>query len=46
MIIWKYGIWIEIWNKIESLCNKKFNRKWFHSKPVYNNEYIKAKIGI
>ena len=24
---------IEIWNKIEALFNKKFNKKTFHSKP-------------
>ena len=36
--------YIEIWNKIESLFNKKFNKKGFHSKPVYNNECIKTKI--
>ena len=35
--------YIEIWNKIESLFNKKFNKNGFHSKPVYN-EYIKTKI--
>ena len=40
---------IEILNKIEALfngvaLNKKFNKKGFHSKPVYNNEYIKTKI--
>ena len=32
--------YIEIWNKIEAL----FNKKEFHSKPVYNKEYIKTKI--
>ena len=31
--------YIEIWNKLEALFNKKFN-----SKPVYNNEYINIKI--
>ena len=36
--------YIEIWNKIEALLNKKFNKKGFHSKPTYNNEYIKTKI--
>ena len=34
----------EIWNKIEALFNKKFNKKGFYIKPVYNNEYIKTKI--
>ena len=34
----------EIWNKIETLFNKKFNKKGFYSKSVYNNEYIKTKI--
>ena len=34
----------EIWNKIGSLFNKKFNKKEFYSKPTYNNEYIKTKI--
>ena len=29
---------MEIWNKIKSSFNKKFN------KPIYNNEYIKTKI--
>ena len=32
--------YIEIWNKIESL----FNKKGFYSKPTYNNEYIRTKI--
>ena len=36
--------YIEIWNKIVSLFNKKFNKKGFYSKPTYNNEYIKTKI--
>ena len=36
--------YIEIWNKIGSLFNKKSNKKGFHSKPVYNNEYIKTII--
>ena len=31
--------YIEIWNKIESLFNKKFN-----SKPTYSNKYIRTKI--
>ena len=30
--------YIEIWSKIEALFNKKFNKKGFYSKPVYNNE--------
>ena len=30
--------YIEIWNKIKNLLNKKF------SKPVYNNEYMNTKI--
>ena len=30
--------YVEIWNKIEALFNKKIN------KPVYNNEYINTKI--
>ena len=34
----------EIWNKIEALFNKKFNKKGFYSKPTYNNEYIRTKI--
>ena len=29
--------------KIEALFNKKFNKKGFYSKPVYNNEHIKTK---
>ena len=36
--------YIEIWNKIGSLFNKKSNKKGFHSKPVSNNEYIKTII--
>ena len=35
--------YIEIWNKIEALFNKKLNKKGFYSKPVYNNEYINTK---
>ena len=31
--------YIEIWDKIKALFNKKFNNK-----PVYNNEYIKTKM--
>ena len=31
--------YIEIWDKIKALFNKKF-----HNKPVYNNEYIKTKM--
>ena len=34
--------YIEIWNKIEALFNKKFNKKGFYSKPVYNDEYIRT----
>ena len=29
--------YIEIWNKIEALLNKKFSKEGFYSKPVYNN---------
>ena len=36
--------YIEVWNKIEALFNKKFNRKSFHSDPAHNNEYIRTKI--
>ena len=36
--------YVEIWNKIEALFNKKNNKKGFHSKPVYSNERIKTKI--
>ena len=36
--------YIEIWNKIESLFNKKINKKRFVSKPVYDNKHIKTKI--
>ena len=36
--------YIEIWNKIETLFNKKFNKKGFYCKPVYNNEYMNTKI--
>ena len=36
--------YIEIWNKIDSLFNKKFNKKRFYSKPTYNNKYIRTKI--
>ena len=35
--------YIEIWNKIEALFNKKFNKKGFYSKLTYNNEYINRK---
>ena len=38
--------YIEIWNKIEALFNKKFNKKGFYSKPVYNNENIRTKISL
>ena len=30
--------YIEIWNKIEDLFNKKFNKKGLHNRPVYNTE--------
>ena len=30
--------YIEIWDKIEALFNKKFNNK-----PVYSNEYMRLK---
>ena len=36
--------YIEIWNKIETLFNKIFNKKGFHCEPIYNNEYIRIKI--
>ena len=41
--------YIEIWKNIESLfngvaLNRKFNKKGFHSKLVYNNEYIVTRI--
>ena len=36
--------YIEIWNKIEALFNKKFNKKRLYSKPIYNNEYIRTKL--
>ena len=35
--------YIEIWNKVEALFNRKFNKKGFYSKPVYN-EYINTKM--
>ena len=38
--------YIGIWNKIEALFNKKFNKKGFYGKPVYNNEYIRPKISL
>ena len=38
--------YIEIWNKIEYLFNKKFNKKEFYSKPTFNNKYIKTKINL
>ena len=39
--------YIEIWNNIEALFNKKFNKKGFYSKPVYNNnEFIMTKIDL
>ena len=34
----------EMWNKIETLFHKKFNKKGSYSKPRYNNEYIRTKI--
>ena len=34
----------EIWNKIKSLFNKKFNKKGLYNRPVYNNKYIRTKI--
>ena len=34
----------EIWNKIESLFNEKFNKRGFYNRLVYNNKYIKTKI--
>ena len=45
----KFLKYIEIWNKVEALFNgvaldKKFNKKGFHSEPVYNNEYIRTKV--
>ena len=36
--------YIKIWNKIEALYNKKFDKKGFYSRPAYSNEYIKTKI--
>ena len=36
--------YIEIWNKVKALFNKKFNKKGLHNRPAYNNEYIKTKI--
>ena len=36
--------YIKIWNKIEALLNKKFNKKGLYSKSTYNNEYINTKI--
>ena len=35
--------YIEIWNKIEALFNKRFNKKGFYSKPIHKNEYISTK---
>ena len=46
---------IEIWNKIDALFNKKFNKRGLYNRPVYNNnnnnnsnnnnkKYIKTKI--
>ena len=36
--------YIEIWNKIEALFNKKINKTGFYSKHTYNNEYINTNI--
>ena len=36
--------YIKIWDKIETLFNKKFNKKGFYSKPTYNNKCIRAKV--
>ena len=36
----------EMWNKIETLFNKKFNKRRYYSKPVYNTEYIRTKISL
>ena len=36
--------YIKIWNKIETLLNKKFNKKGFHREPIYNNKYIRTKL--
>ena len=30
--------YIKIWNKIEALFNRKFNKRGFYSKPIYNND--------
>ena len=38
--------YIEMWNKIESLLNKKINKKGFYSTPTYNNEYIETKTSL
>ena len=36
--------YIKIWNKIEALFNKTFNKGGFYCEPIYNNEYINTKI--
>ena len=36
--------YVEIWNKIEALFNKKFNKSGFHSDPTHNYEYIRTRI--
>ena len=37
--------YIEIWNKIEALFDKKINKKGLYNRLVYNNnKYIKTKI--
>ena len=38
--------YIDIWNKIEVLFNKKFNKGGLYNRPVYNNKYIKTKINL
>ena len=38
--------YIDIWNKIEVLFNKKFNKGELYNRPVYNNKYIKTKINL
>ena len=36
--------YIQIWNKNNSLFNKKFNKNGFYSEPTHNNEHIKTTI--
>ena len=36
--------YIKVWNKIEALFSKKFNKRGFYIKPIYDKEYIKTKI--